>query len=391
MNAPIYNHDFFSDEIIQNPFEAYAEMRSLGPVVWLPQNECWAAVQYRPALEILRNARLFLSGHGLSLNDDVNKLLKGSTLNSDGERHKRQRALTATPIMAQNLESLEPAIMKAATRLAERLVAKGRFDGVQDFARILPLSIVTELVGLPDHGKAQMLDWAAATFNLFSNENKRTDSSMSKLQELVAFLDEYGHPEALEKGGLSHRIFEEAPKHGFSIEESVRLMRDYIAPSLDTTISVAANIAYLCAENPEEWTKLRQQPELIDNAIEEAVRLTTPIRAFSRYIAEDREFHGVHLKKGQRILVVYASANRDESIFKSPDRFDVSRKTHKHLGFGQGVHMCMGMHLARLELRALLLAMVKNVASWHLDGVPELVMNNTIHGFAKLPLRISCD
>lgn len=318
----------------------------------------------------------------------MNKLLKGSTLNSDGEDHKRQRAVTATPIMEQQLNFLKPYIHAASKTLADELVQKVHFDAVADFVRILPVSIVIELVGLPDHGKTKMLEWAAATFNLFEGYNERSEASFVKLRELREFLDIYGKPEHLQAGGLAKRIFEDAPKQGFTLEQSVQLMRDYIAPSLDTTISTAGFLAYYFATAPEQWEMLRADISKISNAVEEAVRLATPIRAFSRYVAEDIDFHGVTMKKGERVLAVYASANRDERIFENPDCFDIKRKTHMHLGFGQGKHMCMGMHLARLELKALMTSMASRVKTWHLEGERSVAMNNTIRAFEKLPIRI---
>ena len=388
MNTPCYDVDFYSDEVINDPITAYRDMRALGPVVWLEANKCWAAVQHRPVLEILRKPKQFLSGEGLSLNPEVNKLLKGSTLNSDGEDHKRQRAVTATPIMEQQLNFLKPYIHAASKTLADELVQKVHFDAVADFVRILPVSIVIELVGLPDHGKTKMLEWAAATFNLFEGYNERSEASFVKLRELREFLDIYGKPEHLQAGGLAKRIFEEAPKQGFTLEQSAQLMRDYIAPSLDTTISTAGFLAYYFATAPEQWEMLRADISKISNAVEEAVRLATPIRAFSRYVAEDIDFHGVTMKKGERVLAVYASANRDERIFENPDCFDIKRKTHMHLGFGQGKHMCMGMHLARLELKALMTSMASRVKTWHLEGERSVAMNNTIRAFEKLPIRI---
>ena len=388
MSIPRYDTDFYCDAVIQDPFAAYADMRALGSVVWLTANQCWAAVQHRPALEALRRPKLFLSGKGLSLNPEVNTLLKGSTLNSDGDVHRKQRAVTANPIMEDQLGTLIPYIEAASETLSDRLVAQSTFDAVADFARILPVSIVVELVGLPDHGKSKMLDWAGATFNLFEGYNERSEASFAKLRELRDFLDIYGKPEHLQSGGLSQRIFEEAPKHGFTLEESAQMMRDYISPSLDTTISTAGFLAYYFAKQPEQWDMLRADLSLIPNAIEEAVRLATPIRAFSRYVAEDVDFHGVQMRQGERLLIVYASANRDEQVFDHPDQFDITRKTHKHLGFGQGVHMCMGMHLARLELKMLLTSMAKRVKRWHFEGEGTTAMNNTICAFETLPVRV---
>ena len=387
--VPIFRGDFFADDVIANPLPMYREMRELGPIVWMAQHGIWAAVHHAPVLEILRKPKIFISGKGLSLNDVVNRILIGSSLNSDGDRHRRQRSITAPAIMPDQLTDIAPMIERAAETLADALVHEGRFDAVADFARILPLSIVVELVGLPDHAKGKMLEWADATFNLFEGSNERSRSSFPRLEELRDFLTEYGRPEALQNGGLAKRIFEIAPSKGIPLEEAAQMMRDYIAPSLDTTISVAGFLAWHFADSPDQWQLIRENDDLVENAVEETVRLTTPIRAFTRYVASNVEMHGVTMQEGQRVMVVYASANRDEAVFPDPDRFDVTRKTHRHVGFGQGPHMCMGMHLARLELAALIRSMAKRVGSWHLDGVPEVAMNNTIRAFSYLPVRVT--
>lgn len=387
-SAPVYDVDFYSDAFIADPLPHYRAMRALGPLVWLPHQSAYAAVQHRAVIDILRTPDLFQSGHGLSLNDDVNKRLVGSTLNTDGDRHKKQRAITAKPIMPTPLKDLEPFIQRAAADLAELLCAQERFDAVRDFAQILPLTIVTELVGLPAHGKAKMLEWAAATFNLFDGFNQRSQDSFAELIDLRNFLDEYGQPEHLAADGLARRIFDEAPKSGFSADDAAQLMRDYINPSLDTTISAAGFLAYYFATCPDQWDAIREDADLIDNAIEEIVRLSTPIRSLSRRVARDTDYADVDLRAGDRIMVVYASANRDESVFANPDAFDVRRKTHKHVGFGHGKHMCMGLHLARLELKHLVREMRARVKSWHLDGASEVAMNNTIRAFGRLPVTL---
>ncbi len=198
-------------------------------------------------------------------------------------------------------------------------------NGVADFARILPLSIVAELIGLPASGKQKMLEWAEATFNLFEGFNERSEASFKKLVDLQHYLKKHGTAEQLEHGGLAKLIFEQAPEHGFSPEEASQMMRDYINQAFDTTISAAAFMLYYLATEPEQWDRLRADPNLISNAVEEIVRLTTPIRGLSRFVAEDTEICGIEMKEGQRVLVLFASANRDEAIFPEPDKFDVTR------------------------------------------------------------------
>ena len=184
---PVYRGDFFADSVIADPLPAYRQMRDTGPIVWLPENNICAAVAYQPCLEILRKPKLFQLGRGLSLNDEVNNILIGSTLNSDAERHRRQRGITATAIMPDALTSLAPAIQRAADDVADAVCAAIRFQAVAEFASILPLSIVVDLVGLPAHGKARMLEWAAATFNLFEGLTNARASDSGGFANFVIF------------------------------------------------------------------------------------------------------------------------------------------------------------------------------------------------------------
>ncbi len=388
MDAAIYETDFYSDAFIKDPHAHYKEMRDAGPVAWLSQNNCYAVTRYAEVVEVLRRADRFQSGRGLSLNDDVNRLLVGNTLNADSPEHERRRSVTSIPIMPKNIAPLDDYIRETAETLAEALVRQQRFDAVAEFAQILPLAIVVDLVGLPDEGKAKMLTWASAAFNLFEGFNARSQAAFDDLKGLQQFLEIHGTRAALKEGGLAQRIFDVAPDKGFSEEEAAQLMRDYINPSLDTTISVAGFAPYYFAKHPDQWELLRADPTLVANAVEELVRLVTPIRAFSRYVACDTDVSGVALPKGARIIACYASANRDERMWEDPDRIDVTRVTRKHLGFGHGKHTCMGLHLARRELIHLITAMLKHVRPWKLDGEPQIAMNNTIRAFSHLPVRI---
>ena len=386
--TPTYAPDFYGDAFILDPEAHYEDMRALGPVVWLEQNNCYAATHYDSVVEVLRGSDRFISGKGLSLNDDVNKLLIGNSLNSDSPEHEKRRSVTAVPIMPKNIVPLEDYIHSTAQALAAQLVAKERFDAISDFAVVLPLAIVVDLVGLSDEGKDEMLNWASAAFNLFEGFNERSKAAFDDLKGLQTYLAEHGRRDALKDGGLAQRIFDVAPEKGFTEAEAAQMMRDYINPSLDTTVSVAGFAAYYFAKHPDQWDKLRADPDLVPNAIEEIVRLATPIRAFSRYVALDTEVAGVPLKEGDRILAVYASANRDERMWDNPDQFDVTRPVRKHVGFGHGKHTCMGLHLARRELINLVEAMLPRVKRWHLDGEPEIGMNNSIRGFSHLPVRV---
>lgn len=389
MQAQHYSKDFFSDAFIQDPIPHYKEMRDLGSVVWMAQNNCYAATTHGAVVQALRTPHIFRSGRGLSLNDEVNKILAGSTLHSDDPEHKQMKSVTMRPLLPKNLEPLDAQIKELATALAADLAAREQFDAVTDFAQAVPLAFVTSLVGLPEEGASQMLKWASATFNLFEGSNPRSQEAFQHLVGLQAFLKAHCRADAMRPGSLAHRIFEVAPDHGYTDQDAQRLIRDYVAPSLDTTISVLGFAAYYFAKFPEQWDAIRADESLIPNAIEEIVRLTTPIRAFTRYIEEDTELDGTPLEAGARIFLIFASANRDETVFENADDLDVRRSVRNHVGFGHGTHSCLGMHLARKEMFHILSQMRLRVAQWHVEGPGEVGLNNIIRGYARLPVRIT--
>lgn len=389
MSIPVSDIDFYSDEVILDPYPVYAELRELGPVVYMAKNDLYLVGRYKEVSEVLQHPLRFVSSKGVSPIQKVNDILVGSTLNSDPPIHDKTRAITSEPLLPGSLSEVEPRIKVAADGLIETLCARGEFDAISDFAQYLPITIVAELVGLPQAvSPDQMLKWASATFNLFGTENARTDQAFEDLGTLRDFLLEYGRPEKLADGGWAKRIFEVGPERGFSYETCAQLMRDYINPSLDTTISVTGQIIKFLADNPTQWDKIRADASLIPNAVEEAVRLATPIRAFTRYAIEDVEVSGQVIPKDKRVIVCYASANRDARKYDNPDDFDVTRDVHDHMGFGQGVHMCMGMHLARREMILLLEALRRRVERFELLGEPEVAMNTTIRAYATLPVRV---
>ncbi len=387
---PVYDVDFYSDAFILDPLPHYRIMRDLGPAVWLPQNQVYALTRFADVTAALRNIKVFSSGRGLSLIPRVNDILVGSTVNSDPPEHDLTRSVTAAPLLPGALREIEPRLAAAAETLVDGLVARGSFDAVGDFATYLPLTIVRELVGLPDAGRDRMMAWASATFDLFGSDNERSKRAFETLKDLRDFLDEYGQPDKLQPGGWARRIFDVGPRKGLSFATCAQIMRDYINPSLDTTISATGYAIHLFAENPDQWDLVRADPSLIPGAIDEATRLATPIRAFSRYVTEDHAIEGHVIPAGSRALIVYAAANRDERRFENPDAFEIRRsRASAHVGFGHGIHMCMGMHLAKLEMVLLVRALAARVSRIESAGTPEIAMNNTIRAFKSLPVRVT--
>ena len=387
-NCPAYDVDLYDDDVLRDPYPHYRALRELGAVVWLPRNGLYALGRFEDVRAALRNPGSFSSAEGVAANAAVNEMSKGTTLASDAPLHDRLRAIIAAPMLPRALEEIGPQIRAEARQLVDGLERRGQFDAVADLARHLPLTIVSKLVGLEDHGRGSMLRWAAATFNVLGAMNERACAAMTDVQEMRGYLGGAAIRERLRPGSWGERIFEAGDRGEVEPERCPVLMRDYLGPSLDTTIFATANLILLFGRHPEQWDLVRQDPALIPNAINEALRLESPIRGFTRYLAADTKIGEAVIPAGNRVLLLYASANRDERKWQDPERFDVRRRASDHLGFGNGTHMCAGLHLARLEMTALLEVLVEKVARFDI-GEPVLALNNVLRGLASLPVRVA--
>lgn len=190
-------------------------------------------------------------------------------------------------------------------------------------------------------------------------------------------------PGAASPRKLGRRIFEAADRGEVEAKRCPVLMRDYLGPSLDTTIFATANLILLFGRHPEQWDLVRGDPKLIPNVISEALRLESPIRGFTRFLIAEATIGDTTIPAASRVLLLYASANRDERKWQDPERFDVRRRASDHLGFGNGAHMCAGLHLARLEMTALLEILVEKVRRFEI-GEPALAPNNLLRGLASV-------
>ena len=162
----------------------------------------------------------------------------------------------------------------------------------------------------------------------------------------------------------------------------------YTWPGIDTTVHALGSAILCFAEHPDEWDRVRADPTLVPSAFNEVLRLHTPVQTFTRVTTTDVTIDDVVLPAGQRVAVMFGSANRDERRYPEPDRFDVTRNPLDQLAFGRGIHLCVGINLARAEAHALLGALVRRVHRFELAGTPQWKLNNTLHGLASLPVRV---
>jgi cytochrome P450 len=379
--------DPYSDQALLNPWPSYRELREMGPAAWLVRYGMFALTRYDVVVKALQDWEAFPSSFGAMMNDDMNQVLRGNTLCSDGDAHNRLRRVVIRPLTPAAIKSLEDEVQREAEAVVDRLCARGRFCATGELATYLPVTMVSNAVGLPEEGRERMMAWSAGMFNCFGPMNERARSSMPVLSEMMHYARTHAVPGKLKPGSWAEAIHHAAA--GEVPPEAVPVMMiDYMGPSFDTTIFAIASGVWLFANHPDQWELVRDDPSLIPGAINEILRMEAPVQGFSRYVARDYDLDGVPLPKASRAIVFYGAANRDPRQFPEPDRFDVQRdNAGRHVASGAGPHMCLGQNLAKLEIRALFTALARRVKRFRIEE-EERMLNNVLRGFSRLIVAV---
>lgn len=382
--VPTFDRDFWSDEVILDPYPHYDRLRALGPVVWLAGHDAWALTRYDTVRRALLAPEIFSSAAGCMMNQPMNEATSGIMLCSDDPAHLAMRRVFAKPLQPKPLAALRERLAELVERRVDDLLDRESFDGVADLAQFLPLAVVTDLVGLDEEGRAQMLGWAAGIFDAFGPiGSRRTLDGLEIAQQVIGYVLHRVDRAAMAPGGWGEALFLAADEGRLSEHTARMMLVDYLTPSLDTTINATSAALELFAAHPAEWDAVRADPSLIPNAINEVIRVESPLRAFARTVTRDVAWDGVALAAGDKALMLYACANRDPAKYPDPARFDVRRKSADHLGFGMGTHVCAGMHLAKLEIAIILEVLARRVGRIRASA-PVRRPHNTLRGLATL-------
>jgi cytochrome P450 len=234
-----------------------------------------------------------------------------------------------------------------------------------------------------------LLAYGNLAFNAFGPRNRLTEEAAIASGEAIAWITARCERDALASGGLAARLYECADEGLITAEEAALLVRSLLTAGVDTTVVALEQALYGLARHPDQWKLLREDPSLAGAAFEESVRWGSPVQTFFRTATRDAEVSGVTIKEGQKVLLFLAAANRDPRHWDEPDRFDINRKAGGHVGFGAGIHLCVGAAFARLEGEAMLAALARQVTSIKLASEPVPRLNNTLCGFDAMPLVLS--
>jgi cytochrome P450 len=385
---PVYRDDIYATEAIVDPYPHYARLRQLGPVVWLSRQRVYALPLYGECKAVLRDDETFVSGNGVALNPIANRLSRGTTLNCDGAEHDQRRKLVAHRMLPRALGAMSDSVNEQAAQVVDAALDKSEIDGVADLASALPLAVVPDLVGWPRDQRDHLLAWGGATFDILGPLNRHWVKALPSSVRMLRFARGVVRRRSVIEGSLGHDVLIAADNGKLAHRECPPLMVDYVAPSLDTTISAISSALHLFAVLPKQWETLKNNHDLIPNAVNEVVRYQSPLRAFSRKTRQEKTIGDTRIPVGARVLVMYASANRDEHEWDQPDTFDIRRDATRQLGFGHGAHACAGQGLARMETEAILRALAERVDRIELTSLPTWAVNNIIRRHETLPLKL---
>jgi cytochrome P450 len=378
----------FDDPVLAHPYDAYQAIRDTGPAVYLPAYDVWAVARHADVRHALRQHLLFSSAQGVGLLDVFNAPLEGSVQTTDPPGHRPLRRILAARLSPDALGGLEATIVERAEDLVARLVARGAFDAVTDLASPFALATMGDLIGLPPETRGDLLVCAEASFQAAGPMNAYTQRSLLDLEAVFTFLTTEMARNRLRPDGMAATVYEAADQGAIDPGSITNLLRAFALPSIHTTANGLGSMLWLLATNPDAWRALRANPSLVGSAVEESLRLETPIQMFCRVTTRDVEIDHTVVPEGHRVLLLLGAANRDPRRWPSPDHFDIHRNPTDHLGFGYGIHACIGHTLAKMHLRAILTALVKRTPHLYLNGSPCRQLNNTARGFASVPLGV---
>ena len=391
MTIPSLAINPFDEAFLGNPYAYHGVLRDAGPVVWLEAINCYGMARYAEVQPALKDWQVFVSGRGVGLSDFATQepwRPRSLLLEADPPLHERTRGLMNKVASLASLKSAMPCWRAKAERLIDALVARGSFDAVVDLGEAFPLSVFPDLVGLPDDGREHLIPYGTTAFNAFGPRNRLFETSIANAVDATTWVTSVCKRDRLKSGGWGAAVFDAADRGECSEADAERLVRSLLTAGVDTTVNGIGNMIYAFAKHPAQWAKLRSDPSLAKRAFEESLRWDSTVQTFFRTTSRGVEVAGQSVPEGSKVLLFLAAANRDPRHWERADEFDVTRSASGHVGFGFGIHQCLGQMVARMEAEAVLGAMIPRIAEIRLVGEPVRRLNNTLHALSQLPVEI---
>ncbi len=394
-NEPIY-YDQYDRLIDDDPYPIFKRLRDEAPLWQNEKYDFWVLSRFQDVMKASRDTDTFSSNYGtvLELMDD-DPANHASIINEDPPYHDQLRAVVAPFFTPANIASLEDEIRDIVVGYLEPLEGRDEFDFVQDFARWVPMDVISALLGIPQEDRKMVNTWG----NQINHRDEGQIEPGPVQIEAFRRSDEYfekmlmqrrDHPrDDLASAIATGSCVDEHGERPLTADEASAMINIIAIAGNETAARLLASAAWLLGKHPDQRQKLRDDARLIPRAVEELLRIDPPSPIQFRRVLADVEMHGTLIPKGSNIGLLTASANRDDRQYEDPDRFDIERKPKRHVGFGYGIHSCLGAWVARLEVRVALEEVLTRFPDWEVDEANiRRVRTSTVRGFSHVPVRI---
>ncbi|HEX5616024.1 MAG TPA: cytochrome P450 [Acidimicrobiia bacterium] len=371
-------------------YESLARLRREEPVRQYAPN-AWTVARYAEVRDISRDPERFCSGRGVLVNDPLRTggEIQGSILHMDPPEHAPWRKLTSRRFTPRAVIDTEPAVRRVVRDLLDALPRDASVDFVDAVAAPFPVLVIADLLGVSGPDRAEFRRWSDATIESPDHPGER----LADMAELYEFLIAHVKARRTEPRDDLVSLLATAEVDGrpLSTREAVTYVLSLLIAGNETTRHLTSGSVIALAEHPDQRARLAADPTGIPAAVEECLRWVTPIQAFGRTATRATELAGQSIAEGDFVVMLYASANRDEMAFgPTADRFDVARRPdHQHMAFGFGEHLCLGAALARLEARVLLEELLARFPTYEIAGAPTWIASTLVRGVSALPVHLS--
>ncbi|MFK8042239.1 MAG: cytochrome P450 [Congregibacter sp.] len=376
---------------MSDPYAFHSVLRDTGAVVWLEKLGVYGMARFDEVRSSLIDHETFVSSRGVGVADFSKEepwRPPSLLLEADPPLHDRTRGIMSAILAPARLKLQESLWRERAEDLIDNLTEKDSFDAVTELSEVYPMRVFPDAVGLMDEGREHLLTYASAVFNAFGPRNKIFEEGNASSKEASAWVAEACKRENLKPGGWGQDVFAAADRGECTSDEAERLVRSMLSAGVDTTVNGIGHLVLALTEYPDEWEKLRAEPRLIRRAVDESIRWDSTVQTFFRTASCDTEVAGHLIPKDSKVLLFLAAANRDPRKWEAPERFDLSRTTSGHVGFGAGIHQCLGQVIARLEAQMIIGALAQRYTRITRVTEPVRRLNNTLHALASLPVRV---
>ncbi|HXF71839.1 MAG TPA: cytochrome P450 [Actinomycetota bacterium] len=403
----LWDHDFFVEEV---PHWAFRLLRERDPVHWQeeppPNHGFWAVTRFRDIEEILKDPRTFSSARGITLEEQTPEEVEArrSMIDMDPPRHTRLRKLVSRFFTRSAVAEYEGFVREQARIVLDRALPKEEFDFVEEVSRELPIRVLARIMGVPERDLPMCIELGDAMIAQADPEYSRAviDKEDTSEYRLLPFrspaaveLMAYGHELAAERRReprddlVTKLVHAEVDGERLSEREFDNFFCLLIVAGNETTRHAITHGMLALMDHRDQWRRLREDPGLSPLATEEILRWASPTMHFRRTATRDVELRGRRIREGDKVVVWFVSGNRDEEVFPHPDRFDVGRDPNPQMAFGSGgPHICLGAHLARLEIRVMFEELLPRLADIELTGPVVRLRSNFINGIKHMPVRV---